>query len=131
MKLRIKGNSLRFRLSKSEVAQLTQSGEIRETVYFGSSPEAKLSYVLKTSAPQVGLSVGYANQTVTVTVNSETVSRWASVETEVGIYGSFDTGREPLELTIEKDFACLDRSAEENEDTFSNPTACRSAFIET
>ena len=69
----------------------------------------------------VALSVSYAEQTVTVSLSSEAVGRWAGAETEVGIYGRFDTGRVPLELMIEKDFACLDRSDEDNEDTFANP----------
>jgi hypothetical protein len=128
MKLRIKGNSLRFRLSKSDVARLAQSGEITETVYLGPAPELKLSYALKVSRSQDALSVSYAEQTVTVSLSSEAVGRWAGAETEVGIYGRFDTGRVPLELMIEKDFACLDRSEKENEDTFSNPTACQPAL---
>jgi hypothetical protein len=125
MKLRIKGNSLRFRLSKSDVALLAGSGMITETVYFGLAPEAKLSFALEVASSNVPFSVGYAEQKVTVSVSNEAVSRWARVETEVGIYGSVDTGHEPLELLIEKDFACLDASEEENEDTFPNPTVCQ------
>lgn len=125
MKLRVKGSSLRFRLSKSDVARLAQSGEIAETVYFGSAPDAKFSYALKVSPSNSPLSVDYAEQTVTVSISNEAVSRWAAIETEVGIYGSVDIGREPLELLVEKDFACLDASEEENQDTFLNPNACQ------
>ena len=125
MKLRVKGNSLRFRLSQSDVARLAQSGEIAETVYFGPEPDAKLSYALKASPSNVALSIGYAEQRVTVFLGSDAVSHWAAAESEVGIYGSVDTGREPLELSIEKDFACLDASEEENQDTFPNPAACQ------
>jgi hypothetical protein len=125
MKLRVKGNSLRFRLSKTDVTTLAESGAILETVYFGLAPDAKLSYALKTSPSNTLLSVDYAEQTVSVSVSAEAVSRWAKTETEVGIYGSVDIGREPLELLVEKDFACLDASDEENQDTFPNPIACQ------
>lgn len=124
MKLRVKGNSLRFRLSKSEVTRLAQSEALKETVYFGSASEAKLSYALNVSSSSERLSIGYAQQTVTVSIDTKTIAHWAATETEVGIYGSVDVGREPLDILIEKDFACLDASEEENRDTFPNPIAC-------
>jgi hypothetical protein len=36
MKLRAKGNSLRFRVSRSELSRLMQTGRIEETIQFGS-----------------------------------------------------------------------------------------------
>lgn len=125
MKLRIKGNSLRLRLSQSDVARLVQSGEIEETVYFTAEPDAKLTYALKVAPSSEALSVSYAAQRVAVSINAETAERWTSQDTEVGIYGSIDTGHGPLELLIEKDFACLDATEEENQDTFPNPIACQ------
>jgi hypothetical protein len=127
MKLRVKGNSLRFRLSQSDVFRLAEAGEVAETVYFAAAPEAKLTYALK-AVPWTGpLSVAYADQTVTVSIDREAVLRWSRLNTEVGIYGTVETAREPLDLMIEKDFACLDASEKENQDTFPNPTACRPA----
>jgi hypothetical protein len=44
--------------------------------------------------------------------------------TEVGVYTAIAIDPEiSLQIAIEKDFACLDRGAEENEDTFENPHA--------
>jgi hypothetical protein len=56
-------------------------------------------------------------------VSKEQASFWGR-DTEVGIHGSIELGRRGrLEVSIEKDFACLDRSDDENADTFMNPHA--------
>ena len=51
----------------------------------------------------------------------EQAQRW-SQESEIGVYTLVDIGSEgSLELIVEKDFACLDRSDADNQDTFANP----------
>jgi hypothetical protein len=46
------------------------------------------------------------------------------MDTEVGIYATVNLGHTgSLDVMIEKDFACLDRSDAENVDTFTNPNA--------
>ena len=47
MKLRIRGDSLRLRLTRGEVEALADSGEVRETIHFGPSA---LDYVLRSAA---------------------------------------------------------------------------------
>jgi hypothetical protein len=42
MKLRIRGNSIRFRLSQTEMVQLVETGDVRDSVEFG--PDARLDY---------------------------------------------------------------------------------------
>jgi hypothetical protein len=45
---------------------------------------------------------------------------------EVGIAGEVDLGiRGTLSVLVEKDFACLDGSIDENLDTFPNPLASK------
>jgi hypothetical protein len=49
------------------------------------------------------------------------IKTWACSE-EVGVYAEMTLGDDRvLSVTIEKDFACLDRSDADNEDTFPNP----------
>jgi hypothetical protein len=60
---------------------------------------------------------------VAVLIPAEQANAWGATD-QVGIaedisLGSFGS----LALLIEKDFACLDRSEEDNEDTFPNPNA--------
>jgi hypothetical protein len=57
MKLRIKGNSLRLRVSRSELAHLQAGGRIEETIRFAEAPEAKLTYALESAAQSSPLRV--------------------------------------------------------------------------
>lgn len=124
MKLRINGDSLRFRLSPSEVSRLLQSGRIEETIHFGPEHDAKLTYALLTSANVPGqgdsMTVLCGPRTISVGVSATQVRAWAN-GTQVGMYSAVSTGAGQLELAVEKDFACLDKSAADNQDTFPNP----------
>jgi hypothetical protein len=120
MKLRIKGNSLRLRVSPSEMEQLLQSGRVEETIYFGADEDARLTYALQHTAQAGAMTVLYRPQEVTVLVSSREARNWAEGN-DVGLYGATGSGHGPLALAIEKDFACLDKSEAENDDTFPNP----------
>jgi hypothetical protein len=121
MKLRIKGNSLRLRVSRSELARVLAGERIAETIRFAAAPEAKLTYALECGTHQGGTSVRYGAQEVTVSLSEEQAQSW-SQESEVGVYTQVDLAAEgALEVIVEKDFACLDRSDEDNKDTFANP----------
>jgi hypothetical protein len=120
MKLRIKGNTLRLRVSRSEVARLIECGRIEETIQFAPQPEARLTYALEHSGAQQEVLVRYRAQEVAVLVPSETARLWAQSE-QVGIYCNLRIGEGVLEIAVEKDFACLDGTDAENEDTFPNP----------
>jgi hypothetical protein len=123
MKLRIKGNSLRLRVSRSELARLLDGDRIEETIRFTAAPEAKLTYVLASAMQSAPVGVEYGFQTVTVVLANDRALTWGS-QGEVGVYSELDNGEGGvLEVIVEKDFACLDRSDEDNADTFANPYA--------
>ena len=120
MKLRIEGNSLRLRVSPSEMRRLLDTGRIEETIHFAPDPNARLTYALEHNAEAMSTSVRYRPQEMTVVVSSEGMRQWASGP-DVGLYGETSTSNGILQLAIEKDFACLDKSDVENADTFPNP----------
>jgi hypothetical protein len=121
MKLRIKGNSLRLRVSRSELARFLAGEQVVETIRFAAAPEAKLTYALERGTQASAARVLYRAQEVTVLLSEEQVKAWAQDE-QVGVYTLVDIAPEGLlELIVEKDFACLDRSDEDNKDTFANP----------
>lgn len=120
MKLRIKGNSLRYRVSRSELSRLMQTGRIEETIQFTQENHAKLTYALESSLEQHAMSVRYGPQEVTVIISSEEARRWSAGD-QVGLYLDCRAGEGVLELMVEKDFACLDGKDADNEDTFPNP----------
>ncbi len=120
MKLRIQGNSLRLRLTPSEMTRLLATGRIEETICFGSAPNASLTYALEHNARATAMSVRYTPHEVTVVLSSAAAQQWAAGQ-DVGVYADAPTTQGPLSLAVEKDFACLDKSDAENTDTFPNP----------
>ncbi len=121
MKLRIHQNSLRLRLGPSEIARLLASGRIEETIHFAPGENAKLTYALEL-APDQGhdLSVRSIAREIVVLVPRAQAQQWADGDA-VGISAETGAGENRLALLIEKDFACIDRKADLNEDTFPNP----------
>jgi hypothetical protein len=120
MKLRITPNSLRLRVSQSDLARLIQSGRIEETIRFAADSNAKWSYALEHSENQKEISIAHHAQAVTVSIPSDSARDWATGD-QVGIYADIDIGPARLSIIVEKDFACLDGSDRENIDTFPNP----------
>jgi hypothetical protein len=123
MKLRIKGNSLRLRVSRSELARFQAGGRIEETIHFTAAPEATLTYALESALRSSPVSVRYGSREITVILSQDRARIWGA-EDEVGVYTTLDMGPAgSLEVVVEKDFACLDRSDEDNSDAFANPVA--------
>ena len=123
MKMRIKGNSLRLRISRSEVTQLLKQDRLEDTIHFAPDAGAILIYALEQSPAVDAPTTRYSHNMVTVLIPADQARTWCTTD-QVGIEKDIDLGRfGTLTLLIEKDFACLDRSDEENEDTFANPSA--------
>lgn len=119
MKLRIKGNSLRLRVSPSEVRRLLESGRVDETVFFGEQDDARLTYALEHSQAVSKMTLSHEAHEIKIVLPTSEAQSWVNGE-QIGIYG--ETGmKHRVELMVEKDWACLDRGEEENVDTFPNP----------
>jgi len=124
MKLRIKGESLRLRVSRSDLERLMQEGRIEESIHFGLSSDAQWNYALELGAIESVIAMRHAANEVAVILSKSEAKKW--IETDaVGIYGEVPGGAGSLELIVEKDFACLDREDEANTDAFPNPNAGR------
>jgi len=130
MKLRLKGNSLRLRVTRSELARLQAGQPIEEAVLFPANAvlfpankDARLSYVLQVGSHSQPVHVAFASPQIVVSVSPDQLASWSD-EHQVGIYASLAVDESTnLEVAIEKDFACLDLSDEDNKDTFANPLA--------
>jgi len=122
MKLRIKGNSLRLRLGPSEVHTLIESGRVEESIRFAAEANASLTYALELVPSGPSPSLLYRPHEITVLLSHEEAEDWSSGD-QITISGHIEVGSDRLEILIEKDFACIDRSAAENEDTYPHPKA--------
>ncbi len=115
MKLRVKGNSVRLRLTRSEVARLGAGGLIEESAEFG--PGQILRYGIQPGGEPDGIRTSFQSGAALVVVSSNRLLQWAS-SAEVGIYG--ESGA--LEIAIEKDFRCLTRPEERfDPDVYPHP----------
>ena len=127
MKLRIKGNSLRLRLLQSELAKFLDTGRIEETIQFTPEEDGNLTYTLGHDRSTSSVTVRYADRAIAVVLPTAVAESWTKSE-QVGIYACVDLGSKGrLEVSVEKDFACLDVGEVENVDTFPHPgagTAC-------
>ncbi|MGA7157822.1 MAG: hypothetical protein WBY53_13290 [Acidobacteriaceae bacterium] len=120
MKLRLKSNTVRFRTTRSEVARLVELGHLEETIQFNAEEAGTFAFAIALENDIACVGVRYARSTITLMVPAATAKSWADSDA-VGIYATVEGQSGPLELILEKDFACLDRSDAENEDTFPNP----------
>ena len=116
MKLRIAGNSIRLRLSQSDVRLLADTGSVAETVDIG--PNQRLSYRLIRSDSAERMTAGFEDNCLTVFVPARLTDKWTATA-EVGIQTD---PSERLKILVEKDFACLHpHPGEDDQDTFPNP----------
>ena len=120
MKLRLRGDSLRLRLTQSEVLALRDQGFWQDTTALGPAGGPSLAYRVESTdsaAPEVFFTKG-DQAVVTIRIPSAEIAPW-SQSTQVGIYFSETWG---LKVAVEKDFRCLDPSRDEDEtDNFTNP----------
>jgi hypothetical protein len=112
MKIRIKGNSLRYRLTKTDVDRLNKDGYLEETTDFGTQ---QLIYALQRYALP-NLAASFQNNGITLYVPAGMVNELATTD-KVG----FDATNNLLYLLVEKDFKCLDTVAEDQSDNYPNP----------
>lgn len=118
MKIRIKSNSVRIRLTKTEVSKLADEGYLQEETVF---PDNKLIYTLQTTATATALSATLINNKLTMFVPLSFAANWPQNEI-VGINADMPVNEnEKLYLLLEKDFVCLDETTEDQSDNYENP----------
>ncbi|MDB5155756.1 MAG: hypothetical protein JWR50_463 [Mucilaginibacter sp.] len=116
MKLRIKSNGIRYRLTKTDVANLASHGVIKEHVDFGDN---KLVYVLRDTVDNE-LSVDFKNNIMTTYIPKIMIAQFANTD-RVSFEGSYGE----VQLLIEKDFTCLDNVSEDQSDNYPNPLSMK------
>jgi hypothetical protein len=118
MKLRIKGNSIRIRLSRSEVAKIAAEGYIEEQTLFGNN---KFIYALQRSDNGNELSASLYQNKITMFVPSSLLKNWPENDV-IGFHANMPlTDNDSLYLLLEKDFTCLDETTEDQSDNYENP----------
>lgn len=118
MKLRIKGNSIRLRLTRSEVAAVAAEGRLENRTDLGNR---SFGYAIVVSGSANELSARFDDDCITLVIAKSSIASWASGE-DVGVYGEQVTSNgQILTITVEKDFRCLDRSRSEDDEADNYP----------
>lgn len=119
MKLRIRDNSVRLRLTKSEVKHLCDTHSIESTVGFPGG--RRLRYAIGVSAADAAMTASYRDDTLLVSLPAKMAADWEKSD-EITLSGAVDIGGDTLSILVEKDFACLSpREGEDESDMFANP----------
>lgn len=121
MKLRIKGNSLRLRLTRSEVERMAAEGCVEEKTSFGDNA---LKYVLQRNDEEA-ISATFTDNTITVFMPAELVKQWQKSDV-ISFEKELRAGdNKMLSVLVEKDFKCIDNPVEDQSDNYENPNkAC-------
>jgi hypothetical protein len=122
MKLRIKGNSVRLRLDRRDLARLLETGGVEEGLRFGPGCERTFTYSVELeSVPHNRPSVDYIAGCLVVKINRDDASAWQQTDL-VGFDHQQEVEGGVVRVIVEKDFACVDRPAgEEADDEFAFP----------
>jgi len=121
MKIRILGNSVRLRLSQTEIVQILEKGRVVQTVKFGAKASQQLHYALeKVNVPSIQATFD-ANE-ICIQIPIEIANDWAS-SNDVSLENNIPIdAQEQLRILVEKDFKCIDtRKGEDESDLFPNP----------
>lgn len=118
MKIRIKGSSVRYRLTKSDVSNLCKEGYMEEVCSFG---ESSLTYALeKNNAAEI--SASFNDNKIIVYLPANMLNGWDNNDT-VGFNHSMKINDgQYLQIIVEKDFKCNDETTEDQSDNYENPS---------
>ena len=119
MKLRIKGDSLRLRLTRGEVQRLADSGSVEEHVHI--TAQGVLVYRLQRVSARASLGATFANGVIEIQVSEQAADRWCTSDL-VTLDHTQSVGSARVRIVVEKDWACLaPREDEDESDNFRHP----------
>ena len=120
MKIRIKGNSVRLRLTKTEVETFCRKGFYTNRTQF---PTSIFSYSLRSKKGISEMEASFENNEIILSMPIENLETWAS-SSIIGYNANLPLPNgEDLYLLVEKDFVCMDETVEDQSDNYPNPKA--------
>jgi hypothetical protein len=120
VKLRIRDNSIRLRLTQTETDALKDQGVVAARTRFPGG--RSLEYAIESSPASVTPAVHFSASRLTVLLPETVVLAWATTD-QVSMHGEqrLEDG-ELVSILVEKDFRCLaPREGEDESDMFTHP----------
>ncbi|HET9745944.1 MAG TPA: hypothetical protein VFP97_09535 [Chitinophagaceae bacterium] len=119
MKIRIKGNSIRYRLTKTDINNFRKNGFVEEKTGFLNG--ISFIYRLEKSKGILNLEASFSGNRICIFVPENISEEWTTTDA-VSFESKMEIGDEKeLFLLIEKDFVCIDHSLEDQSDNYPNP----------
>lgn len=117
MKLRIKGNSIRYRLTKTDIQELGEKEYVEDRTEVG--PDLFV-YSLQ-GYDELNINATLGLNKLTIYMPKSMIREWISTE-RVGYNHTMNLASgNKLHLLLEKDFKCLDETIEDQSDNYENP----------
>ena len=104
MKLRIHGNSLRLRVSESELSRLRWEGRVESWTALG--PKQRLTYSIESSPQTDRLAATFECDALTLLIPSQWVEGWTADGTEGFESMQEIDGDQKLHIVVERDLPC-------------------------
>ena len=105
MKLRVRGQSLRLRLTHEEVQALAATGHVEERLWLAA--DRALAYRVSIAPAAHDIGVRYQGEVIEVELPAAAAHEWCAGEA-VTLAGSQPVGSRILRITVEKDFDSSD-----------------------
>ena len=119
MKIRLNGNSIRYRLSKTDIANFGEHGLIEEKTEFLNNQS--FYYCLQKKEGINNIEASFSSNRICIFVPENIAAEWTTTDV-VGFDSNISLGEgKELLLLIEKDFVCLDQTLEDQRDNYPNP----------
>lgn len=126
MKLRLRGDSIRLRVTRSELERLATDGTCAERVHV--TPGVVFEYRLRVRTDDGRTEARFEAGVLELRLERAAFGAWAGSDREVGIRAHQENGLDGLSMLIEKDFPCLtDREGEDDSDAFEKPAGADAA----
>lgn len=123
MKMRIQGNTIRFRLNRREVADFESGGRVEGFIQFPG--DRRLTYALVKGGGE--MAAAFEGAEIRISVPETVSAQWAGTD-QVGLHARIPAGQSELEIVVEKDFQCMHKGEEgKDPDAYPNPMAAQGA----
>lgn len=117
MKIRIRGNSVRYRLTRDEVEHLCREKSIEERINFS---KLDLIYEVKVADTEQ-LDVHFSDNRITLKISDSLIENWET-NNRVGFSHTLVTSNgKTIDILLEKDFTCLEDRGEDESNNYPNP----------
>ena len=118
MKIRMRRNSIRLRLTKTEVDSLSKIGFYTEETNF---PNNTLVYKISAKDTIEAMEASFKGNTITVYIPKKDCLDWPT-NTKIGFQNTLKIDQDnTLSIMVEKDFVCMDETVEDQTDNYPNP----------